>query len=134
MHHEAPRGKASVVVDKLKMLAVAVVLIMGLLSVFFLADKYHVNPAWVFMATASLSFLPTIGWDYRRHFKSPLFIVYLGLWSLVHGLVFVVFMKRYGWAGWLPAMFIELFVFYFTTSLVFRLDPDEDSPPTPQSD
>jgi hypothetical protein len=129
MQHKAHMTSRNAVVDKLKMLAIAVVVIVVGLSAFYLTERYHVDPAWVFMAIASLSFLPVIGWDYRSHFKSPLFMLFLAFWSLIHGLVFVVVMRRFGWVYWVGALLLELFIFYAITDWLFGLEPDEDSPP-----
>jgi hypothetical protein len=127
MHQKAQTRSANWLADKLKMLSIAFVVIAVGLSAFFVAESYKVDPVWVLVALVSLSFLPAMGWDYRSHLKSPSFMLFLGFWTLVHGLVFVFVMGRFGWLLWMAAVFVELFVFYGTTELLFGLHPEGDS-------
>lgn len=109
--------------DKLMMLSTALLFIMVGLAAFWFADEHHVNPAWVLAAIVSMSFFPVAGWDYRNQFKRPSFLIFFILWMFIHGLMFFAVMSMFGWRGWIPFVFVELFLFYLSLSLIFKLPP-----------
>jgi hypothetical protein len=118
------QGQRKRIADQLKLLGTAIGLIVVVVGGTLLIDSYHtVSPEAFFMVTISLSFFPLIGWDYRKQFKSVAFGLFFVVWMVIHGAVFVVAMKTYGWSGYFVAMPVELFIFYLSTKLIFGFEP-----------
>jgi hypothetical protein len=92
-------------------------------SGFLLADKYHIDPAWMLLAWVSVGFFAAVGWDYRVQFRTPSFIFFFAAWLLLHLLIFAFVISRFGWLYWLVALFVELFFFYATAYWLFGLQP-----------
>jgi len=93
------------------------------LAVFATADAYHISGVQILVGLAGLSFFAIFAWDYRHNLRSPAFVLYLSAWTVVHAVVFLIFMGLWGWSYWLAAMCVELFLFGGTTKLLFGLDP-----------
>jgi len=122
------RAKYHCIADKSKEIGVALALIVVVVGGTLIIDNYHeVKPEEFFMVIISLSFFPVVGWDYRKQFKSVSFALFFAIWSLIHGALFIVVMKSYGWSGELAAIPVELFVFYLGVTLIFRLPLPSDS-------
>jgi hypothetical protein len=96
-------------------------------AAFWLADKYHMNPAWVFLAWNSIFLIPIVGRDFRSHWKRPPFIAFFGGWMVLHGVVMVLLT---GWVPilyWAPFIVLELFLGYFFAYLLFGM-PNQSEP------
>jgi FtsH-binding integral membrane protein len=109
--------------NRVKLLGTAIISIVLLFGAFALADKYHIDSSWVFVAIVSLLFFGVIGWKNKDRFKSLPFALFFVVWMVINGLVFVLVMHRFGWLGWIIALHIELFVFYVSTYLIFGFKP-----------
>lgn len=109
--------------DRIKLLLAALTVIAALIASFTLADLFHVSARWVSLLGTSVVFFAAIGWDYRREFKSTLFILFFTAWLVIHLFVFVKVLTYFGWAYWIMAVLIELFFFYATAYWFFGLQP-----------
>ena len=109
--------------DRLWLIGAALLVIVVGGSGFLLADKYHIDSVWVLLAWVSIGFFAGVGWDFRAQFRSMRFISFFVAWLLLHLLIFVLVVSRFGWLYWLAALFLELFFFYATAELLLGLKP-----------
>lgn len=109
--------------DLFALLATALLVTAVGVGTFLAADIYHVNPLWVFVVILSAYFFADIGWEYRKEFRRPLFVLFLCVWLLLHSAVFVFVGDSFGLFWYPVAVFIELFLFYATAYWFFGLDP-----------
>src|SRR5579859_5861179 len=93
-------------------------------AAFWLADKYHMNPAWVFLAWNSIFLIPIVGRDFRSHWKTRPFIAFFGVWMVLHGVVMVILTALIPILYWAPFIALELFVGYLFAYLLFGVPPD----------
>jgi hypothetical protein len=100
-------------------------LLIALLGVasFFVADVYRINPTWVMLAWLSVGFFAAVGWDYRREFRSMPFVFFFLAWVVLHSLIFTLVLGFLPWFYYVGAVFLELFAFYASASLLFGLKP-----------
>jgi hypothetical protein len=95
-------------------------------AAFILADAYHVNPLWLFLAWNSVGLVAAVGWGFRSHWKRPAFIAFFTVWLTVHAAVVTVLM---GWVPivyWLPLFFLELFIGYLFAYWLFGVPLDHE--------
>jgi hypothetical protein len=123
MPSQTPGGGVKKLLDRLSLIGAALLVIVVGGSAFFLADRYHVAPVWVLLGWLSVGFFAGVGWDYRAEFRSMPFISFFFAWLVLHLLIFVLVVSRFGWFYWLGALFLELFFFYATAQLLFGLKP-----------
>jgi hypothetical protein len=96
-------------------------------AAFWLADDYHMNPLWVFLAMNSVGFIWVIGRRLRSHWKKPLFIVFLVAWVAIHTAVVVVLMAWVPLLYWLPLIAVELFVGFLAAYWLFGVPPPQQN-------
>jgi hypothetical protein len=118
-----PNGGMKKFLDRLSLIGVALLIILVGGSGFLLADKYRIDSVWVLLAWVSIGFFAGVGWDYRTQFRSLPFISFFIAWALLHLLIFVLVVSRFGWLYWFAALLLELFFFYATAQLLFGLKP-----------
>jgi len=123
MPSQTPSGGVRKLLDRLSLIGAALLVIVVGGGGFLLADKYHIDSVWVLLAWVSAGFLAGVGWDYRAQFRSIPFISFFVAWLLLHLVIFVLVVSRFGWLYWLVALFLELFFFYATAELLFGLKP-----------
>jgi hypothetical protein len=116
----ARRNKA---LDRLLLLAFAIVIAVLGVAAFWIADDHHVNPGWVIAAGAGVVFVLVVGWGYRSKFRSPGLIAFFTAWLFVHvGILLLVL----GWLGilyYLPFLVAELWVGYMIAIWLFGPPP-----------
>jgi hypothetical protein len=120
---QIPKGGVKKLLDRLLLVGAALLVIVIGGSGFLLADKYHIDSVWVLLAWVSVGFFAGVGWDYRAQFRSMPFSSFFVAWLLLHLVIFVLVVSRFGWLYWLAALFLELFFFYATAELLFGLKP-----------
>jgi hypothetical protein len=109
--------------DSGKLVLAAIGVIVVLLSLFAFADLLHLNPKWISMLATTVAFFAAIGWDYRKQFRSPSFVLFFVAWVSIHLVIFVTVLGSMGWVYWFAALFVELFLFYATLHWCFKLEP-----------
>jgi phosphotransferase system glucose/maltose/N-acetylglucosamine-specific IIC component len=113
--------KGKRLLDRLALLGCALLVIAVGGSAFLLANKYHVNAAWVFGAWAAVFFFLIVGWGYRRKFRDPAFVSFFAAWTLVHALVYVLVLAYLGFPWYIPIAVLELWVGY--TIAIWQFGP-----------
>lgn len=111
------------VLDIFALIACSLLVVALGIGSFFAADACHVNPTWVLLAWLSVGFFATVGWDYRREFRSPIFVSFFIAWLVLHSLILVLVLGYFAWYWYIAAVFLELFAFYASASLLFGLKP-----------
>ena len=79
---------------------------------FWIADKYEINPAWIFAAQAAVVFFAVVGWGYRRRFRSPAFVSFFVAWLLLHVTFYLLILGHLGLLYYVPFVVMELWVGY----------------------
>jgi hypothetical protein len=120
---QTPNRRVKKLQDRLTLIGAALLVIVVGGRGFLLADKYHINSVWVLLAWVSVGFFAGVGWDFRAEFRSMRFVLFFVAWVLVHLLIFVLVVGRFGWLYWLVTLFLELFCFYATAELLLGLEP-----------
>jgi len=105
--------------DKFLLLGAAFVVCVVGGAAFWLAEDYHVNPAWVFFAGNSILLIPLLGGDFRKQFRKPLFILFFVFWMIMHGLMVLALMRWVDVLYWIPLLGVELFAGYFVAYSLF---------------
>lgn len=118
-----PRSARIRVRDILALIACSLVVVASGIGSFFAADAYHINSMWVLLAWLSVGFFATVGWDYRREFSSLPFVFFFIAWLMLHLLILVLVFGYLAWYWYFAALFLELFAFYASASLLFGLQP-----------
>lgn len=118
----APHGDGCL--DRILLVATALLFCVIFGAAFWLAADYHVNPAWVFFAANSVLIVPVFVKDFRSQLKRPIFVAYLAVWAVLHGLVMV------GLTFWIPFAYWPLFIIpeltigIFLANYLFDVLPD----------
>jgi hypothetical protein len=123
MSSQIPNSRWKEFVDVLLVLGAALLVILIACGAYVLAGRYHVNSSWVYLGEISLGFFVTVGWDYRKEFRSVRFVIFFGGWLFAHLTIFVFVVAYLGWLYWLLALSVELFLFYGTAFWLFGLRP-----------
>jgi peptidoglycan/LPS O-acetylase OafA/YrhL len=100
--------------DRLLLIGAAIVFIAVWVGAFSAADHYHVSSLAVFMAFGCILFVATVGWDYRKGFKSPAFTVFFAVWLAVNLTLFyfaAAYLSWLYWAALVPAILGAGYVF-----------------------
>jgi hypothetical protein len=118
------QGATSRFGDKARLLGLALVICVGGVGCFLLADKYHIDPFWVF---AALNSFWLIAFAVRRHpdaARTRTGMAFLGAWTLLHGLIAAILIARtVALVLWLPIFAIEFFLGF---SVMRRIQPRSD--------
>ena len=110
--------------DKFLLIAAALVVCVVIVGVFSLTEHYHVNPTWAFLGLNSLLIVPVFVKDFRSQLKRPIFVAYLAVWAVLHGLVMV------GLTFWIPFVYWPIFIIAELTigillaNYLFDISPD----------
>jgi hypothetical protein len=115
---ETPGGGC---LDKVLMVAVALIVCGFGGAAFWLAEDYHVNPAWVFFLLNSLVMVPIFIKDFRGHLRKPAFCAFLVGWAVVHGLVVVTLMRWTPLGVWILGMAVELGLGFLLAERIFGI-------------
>jgi len=110
--------------DKFLLVGAAFVVCVVGVAAFWLAEDYHVNPAWVFFAGNSILLIPLVGADFRKQFTKPSFIIFFAFWMIMHGLTVLALMRWVDVLYWIPLLGVELFAGYFVAYSVFDVPPE----------
>ena len=109
--------------DLLALLGVAILVTLVGGGAYLLSEKLEINPVWVYLAGVSIAFYATLGWDYRKEFRSVRFGAFFCSWLAIHLTVFIFVVTQLGWLYWVVALFVEIFFFYATANWFFGLKP-----------
>ena len=109
--------------DILALLGASLLVVMLGVGSFFAADAHHISSIWILLVWLSVGFFVTVGWDYRHEFKSLPFIFFFLAWVVVHSLIAVLVLGYLSWLYYVLALFLELFGFYASASVLFGLRP-----------
>lgn len=123
MHSEPSNRRSKEFLDLFAILGAALLLIVVAVGAYFLADKYRIDSVWVYLGEISVGFFATVGWDYRKEFRSIRFVIFFCFWLFAHLCIFVFVVAYLGWLYWLLALTVELFLFYGTAFWLFGLLP-----------
>src|SRR5262249_51211141 len=110
--------------DKVLLIATALLVCITGLAAFWLADFYHVSPIWVFVAWNSILLVPLFIRDFRTHLRRPSFVVFLIAWALIHGLLIATLMRWLSIAAIVPFMAIELTIGLVLADYMFGIRPE----------
>ena len=98
-----------------------------------LADTYHINRLWIFASLISVVFFAGAREDYRKEFRSPRFVAFVGGWVVINVIIFIVFLSLFGWLWLVPTLFFEQFLFYMTAYWFFDVPPPSKRWPFPRA-
>ena len=122
-HNELLARKNSRLSDTLALVACSMLVVVLAVGSFFAADAYHIGVIWIAAFWLSIGFFATVGWDYRREFRSARFVFFFMAWLVPHLLIAIFVLTYLGWFWYAAAVVVELFLFYLSLSLVFGLKP-----------
>lgn len=88
--------------DVLLLIVTAISFIAVSVGAFLAADHYHISPLGVLVALGCLGFVATVGWDYRKGFRSPAFTVFFLAWMGVNSALFYLAAAYVSWLYWVP--------------------------------
>jgi hypothetical protein len=92
---------------------------------FMLADEYHVNPAWVFLAINSIFMAFLLVKDFRKNARKRPFILYLLAWAAAHGIVMICLMRYAPLGVWPLVIVAEGTVGILLANYLFGILPDD---------
>jgi hypothetical protein len=118
--------------DKFLLVGAALVVCVVGGATFWLAEDYHVNPAWVFFAGNSILLVPLVGGEFRSQLKRPFFIMFFIAWMVMHGLTVLGLMRWVDVLYWIPLLAVELFIGYFAAYCLFDVPETETKDGQPQ--
>ena len=111
--------------------ALLVCLVSG--GAFWIADIYHINPAWIFFAGNSIFAVPMLWKPFHPYIRKPKFIFFFLVWICIHGATVVSMMLWLPVEIWPVVMLLELAVGFIIAKLFFGYqfsnDRDEDGGP-----
>ena len=119
------RKKRSNGLDFALLVCASLLVAIAFTAAFWLADRHHVNPAWLFTAGAAPIFFLVVGWGYRRKFRDPTFVSFFLGWMFVHVLVLLLVLAYLGFLWYLPIVVLELWVGYTIAIWQFGPPPDK---------
>jgi len=90
---------------------------------FWLADIYHANPVWVFLAWNCIGILAFFVEDFGAQIKKPSFVAFLVVWALLHGGTVALLMRWISLPMMLPFFFIEGVAGYLLANIIFDIRP-----------
>jgi hypothetical protein len=111
----------------LLIVSAALICVFGVGS-FLLADDYHVDSIWVFFAWSSILMVPLFIRDFRDHLSRTSFVVFLVMWTLLHGITVICLMRWVPLLYWLPLLLLELVIGYSVSYWVFGVQPAKGNP------
>jgi len=111
--------------DLILILFAASLLCIGGVGAFWLADRYKLNPIWIFVGWNSIVLIPMFFKKFRGHLKRPSFIVFLVVWTVFHGFVVVGLMRWLSFVYWVPGILIELTLGFLVADWLFGVLPRE---------
>ena len=111
--------------DRVLLIGAALVVCIIGVGAFGLADHYHTNPAWVFVAWNSIFIALSFIRRFRSHLKKPSFLAYLIVWAVIHGLLVATLMRWFSIPAMLPLLAIELTLGVLAADYFFGIRPDE---------
>ena len=117
------KRKGSKALDRFFLLIAAVAVAALGVAAFWIADDYHVNPAWLFAAGTGLVFFLVVGWGYRSKFRSLNFVMFFLAWMFVHVVVFLLVLGWLGFLYYLPFLIVELWIGYSVAIWLFGPPP-----------
>ena len=91
---------------------------------FWFADDHGIDRAWIYGAGAAAIFFVAVGRGYRSLFRSPEFVIFFTIWTVVHVIVFLLVLAYLGFLYYVPIMLLELWVGYTIAILRFGPPPD----------
>jgi hypothetical protein len=119
-------GVGKRLLDRLALLGASLLFIAVGGGVFLWADKHHINDAWVFAGSASLTFLGIVGWPFRSKFRLPNFVAFFVAWLLLHVAIFLLVLGYLGFLYYVPIVVLELWIGY--TLAIWPFGPPPDRP------
>ncbi len=125
---KARRSQASGCLDKVLLVGSALVVCVVGGGAFWIAEDYHVKPAWVFFAWNSILMAPLFLRDFRTHLRKPFFVIYLAAWAAVHGLLIVGLMRWVPLGYWLICILIEGTIGLVLADYLFGIRPTTERP------
>jgi len=105
--------------DKVLLAGAALIIVVISVGSFILADIFHVNPGWVFLAGNSIAMIPLFARNFRGQLKRASFLAFLAGWAVVHGLLVLALMLWAPLLYWIPALGLEMFAGYIAARLLF---------------
>lgn len=112
-------GERSRILDTFYLICAALLVCVIAGGAFLLADIYHVNPLWILFGLISVSFVAGAREDYRKEFRSPLFVAFVIGWVAINVIVIICVLAAFGWLWLIPALLLEQVLFYITASWLF---------------
>jgi hypothetical protein len=112
--------------DQVLMVVLALVVCALLFSLFWVADEFHVNEIWAFVAWNSVALAPLVIKKYREQLKKPGFVLFSIAWMVIHGLFIVALMRWAPITLWLIFIPLELMAGGITANRLFGAMPSND--------
>lgn len=113
--------------DRLLMIGIAILLCLLGVGSFFLADQYHINDRWLFIAWGSFVVIPALGRAFRGHLKQPFIVPFLGGLTIVHVLVCIGLIKwQVSFVYWFPVFIVEFSLGAWAAYRFFGIVPSGD--------
>jgi hypothetical protein len=132
-HNEEPDGhrtaeetasrNAAGCLDKLLLIATALLVTMVGFAAFWFADVYHVKPVWVFFAINSIFMGFLLIKDFRNNLKRKRFVLFLLAWAAAHGAVIIGLMRYVPLGAWYLFIVVEGTVGVLLANYLFQARP-----------
>ena len=104
---ETASRNAAGCLDKLLLIATALLVTVVGCAAFWFADVYHVKPVWVFLAINSIFMGFLLIKDFRTNLKQKRFVLFLLAWAAVHGALIIGLMRYVPFGAWYLFIVVE---------------------------
>jgi hypothetical protein len=117
-------GERATPPDLFSLIGAAVLLIAALMGSFWASDHYHIPLVAVLLVWASILFCTTVGWDYRKGFKSARFALFFCLWLAANGWIFYLTAAYASWLLYVWLLPVQLGIGYILAFRLFGIRPE----------
>ena len=113
--------------DKILLVGAALLVCITGGAAFWLAEEYHLNPAWVFVGWNSIWLAPLFIRDFRTHLRKPAFVAFLLARALIHGLLVATLTRWMSVFAMVPILAVEFTVGLVLADYMFGIDRSEST-------
>jgi hypothetical protein len=94
---------------------------------FVAAEHYHFSETGLLLAWISLGFMVSVGWDYRKGFRSLSFTIFFVVWLLLNFALFALTAVFLSWLYWVALLPLQLWAGCLFAARVLGVRPESKS-------